>query len=289
MIRPALSIIILLCWAFGSTAWGEPMLLVNPQKLKEFKDRIGYEQVVFSPDPDVGVVADWDGVKEFLPTQEAGWEAFSEDVYGLAGGLVMRKWSFRRGTATFILKVHVSSSGAQVARERFLSGVSTTSMAKIPYVRGPAWLGQLSVQMPGTPLQTVFWVFHNVFVELRDTSGISVEPMARSLQGFMERHVKKSVSQSLPRIDKVTVSKSMPHVDEEVVVQAHPKLSQPSQQLRVEFQAKPEELGLMKQSATAFTYQALRPGRSTVEASLSDLKFLLMSQAQVQVDIQPKK
>ncbi|QDE71503.1 hypothetical protein BHS09_33455 [Myxococcus xanthus] len=265
------------------------MLLVKSQKLKKFKDRIGYEQVVFSPDPDVGVVADWDGVKEFLPTQEAGWKAFSEDVYVLAGGLVMRKWSFRRGTATFILKVHVSSSGAQVARERFLSGVSTTSMAKIPYVRGPAWLGELSVQMPGTPLQTVFWVFHNVFVELRDTSGISVEPMARLLQGFMERHVQKGVSQRLPRIDKVTVSKSKLHVDEEVELQVHLKQSQPSQELRIEFLANPEELGLMKQSATAFSYQALRPGTSTVEASLCDLKFLLMSQAQVQVDIQPKR
>ncbi len=35
------------------------MLLVNPQKLREFNDRIDYEQVVFSPDPDVEVVADW--------------------------------------------------------------------------------------------------------------------------------------------------------------------------------------------------------------------------------------
>ncbi|MFP2907946.1 hypothetical protein ACLESD_23425 [Pyxidicoccus sp. 3LFB2] len=265
------------------------MLLVHPRKLKEFKDRIGYDQVVFSPDPDVGVVADWDGVKAFLPTQEAGWEAFSEDVYGLADGLVMRKWSFRRGTATFILRVHVSSSGAQAARERFLSSVATTSMAKIPYVRGPAWLGQLSVQSPGTPLQTVFWVFHNVFVELRDTSSLAVEPVARSLQGFMERHVEQHVSQRLPRIDKVTVSRSRLQVDEEVEVQVHPEQSQPARQLRVEVQANLEELGLVKQSATAFTYQALRPGSSTVEVSLSDLKFLLVSQAQVQVDIQPKR
>ncbi|WP_141593824.1 hypothetical protein [Myxococcus sp. AB056] len=152
--------------------------------------------------------------------------------------------------------------------------MSTTSTAKIPYVRGPAWLGQFSVQMPGTPLQTVFWGFHNVFVELRDTSGISVEP--RSLDGFMERHVKKNVSQCLPRIDNVSVSKSMTHVNEEVEVQVHPMLSQPSRQPRVEFQADPEELGLLKQSATAFTYQVFRPGRSIVEASLSDLKVLFM-------------
>ncbi|WP_163786463.1 hypothetical protein [Myxococcus vastator] len=59
------------------------MLLVNPQKLTEFEDQLGYEQVFCIPDPDVGVVADWDGVKEFLPTQGAGWEAFSEDVYVL--------------------------------------------------------------------------------------------------------------------------------------------------------------------------------------------------------------
>ncbi|QRK07177.1 hypothetical protein JQX13_45215 [Archangium violaceum] len=265
------------------------MSLVNPQKLKEFKDRIGFDQVVFSPNPDVGVVADWDGVKEFLPTSEAGWEPFSEDVYTHSGGLVSRNWVFRRGKATFILRIHVSSNGTAAARERFLSGVTITSMRRVPYVRGPAWLGQLSVQMPGTPLRTVFWIFHNVYVELRDTSGISVEPIARSLQGYMERHVSQHVSQSLPRIDKVTVSKSQLQVGEEVEIQVHPKQSQSLQQLRIEIQSNPEELDLTKQSSTSSTYQALRPGKSTVEAWLSDTKFLLMSRVQVQVDVQPKK
>ncbi|NMO14613.1 hypothetical protein HPC49_03815 [Pyxidicoccus fallax] len=279
---------ILLGWALCGTASGEPML-VNPRKLNEFKERIGFDQLVVSANPDIGVVADWDGVKEYLPTREAGWEPFSEDVSMLPGGLVTRSWSFRRGGATLILRINVCSTGAAAAREHFLSDVSVTSMPRIPYVRGPGWLGQLSVQMPGTPLQVVFWVFHNVYVELRDTSGISVEPLARSLQGFMERHVSQTLSQGLPRIDKVTVSKSQLQVDEEVEIQVHPKQSQASQKLRIQIQNNPAELRLTKQSSTASTYRALHPGKSTIEAWLSDTKFLLMSRAQVELDIQPRK
>jgi hypothetical protein len=214
--RPALGVF-LLGWAFAGTALGEPML-VNPKALNEFKQRIGFDQLAVSRDPDVGVVADWDGVKEHLPTRAAGWEPFSEDVSTLPGGPVTRSWSFRRGKATFILSIHVCSTGPAAAREYFLSSVSLTSMPRIPYVRGPSWLGQLSVQMPGTPLQSVVWVFHNVVVELRDTSGISVEPLARSIQGFMERHVSQHVSQHLPRIERVTVSRPQLRVEEEVEV-----------------------------------------------------------------------
>jgi hypothetical protein len=128
-----------------------------------------------------------------------------------------------------------------------------------------------------------------VYVELRDTSGISVEPLARSIQGFMERHVSQHVSQNLPRIDKVTVSKSQLQVDEEVQVQVHPKQSQAPKQLRIHIVARPDELRLTKQSESSSTYQALRPGKATIEVWLRDSKFLLMSQAQVQVDVQPKK
>lgn len=280
--------IVLLGWGFSGAARGESMF-VNPQKLKEFKARIGFDKIVDSPDPDVGVIADWDGAKEYLPTPEAGWKTFSDDIATLSGGLVMRKWVFQRGDATLVLKIHVSSVGAGAVRDRFLSDVTTTSMMEIPYVRGPAYLGQLSVQMPGTPLQTVFWVFHNVYVELSDTSGISVDPMARSIQGFMERHVSQHVSQELPRIDKVKVSKSQPQVEEEVEVQVHSKQSRPQKPFRVHIQFRPDEFRLTKQSETSATYRALRSGKATVEAWLSDLKLLLVTQVQVQVDIQPKR
>ena len=163
---------------------------------------------------------------------------------------------------------------------------SRVTAENLPHVVGQRRISTLS---PARRSKTVFWLFQNVYVELCDTRDISVEPVACSLQGFMERHVSQHVSQSLPRIDKVTVSKAQLQVDEEVTVQVHPKQSLAPQQWRVEIQPNPEELGLTEQSSASSTYRAVRPGKSTVEVWLSDLTFLLMSQAQVQVDIQPKK
>jgi hypothetical protein len=267
---------------------GESML-ISPRKLKEFKEQLGFDQLVVDPNPDVGVAADWDGIQEYLPTREAGWEPFSEDVSVLPGGPVTRKWSFRRGKATFILRIHVFSTGTAAALDHLLSQAALSTLSTIPYVRGPSWLGQLSIQVPGTPLQRVFWVFHNVHVELRDTSEISVEPIVRSIQDFMERHVSQHVSHHLPHIDKVTVSKHQLQVDEEVEVQVHPKQTPAAKQLSVHLRTRPEEFRLTKQSETSSTYRALLPGKTTIEVSLSDSKWLLMSQAQVQVDVQPKE
>ncbi|WP_164008776.1 hypothetical protein [Pyxidicoccus trucidator] len=149
--------------------------------------------------------------------------------------------------------------------------------------------GEISVQIPGTPLRTVFWLFHNVYVELRDTSGSSVEPLARSIQGFLERRVSQPVCQDVPRIDKVTVSKTPLHVNDEVEFQVHPEQSREPEQSWIHIQARPDELELVSRSEASSTYRAIRPGTATIDAWLSDLKLLLMSQAQARVDVQPKK
>lgn len=265
-------------------------MLINPRKMKEFKERIGFDRLVFDLNPDVGVVADWDGLHEYLPTREAGWEPFSEHVSAFPGGPVTRSWSFRHGKATFILKINVFSNGTAAARESLLLQVGHSSLPAIPYVRGPSWLGQLSLQLPDELLQTVFWVFHNVHVELRDTSGLSVEPIARSIQGFMERHVSQHVSQHLPRIARVTVSKHQLRVNEEVEVQVQLQQTPAAKQLSLRIRANPDEekLELMTQAETSSTYRALDPGKATIQVWLSTPKLLLMSETQVQVDIVPK-
>ncbi|HLL55495.1 MAG TPA: hypothetical protein VK447_18190 [Myxococcaceae bacterium] len=261
----------------------------DDQDLQSFKARIGFDRLVDSGSPDVGVAADWDGIREFLPSREAGWTQFSDDVDPPMAGIVMRQWVFRRGKANFSLRIYVSSVGPSAARDRFLAAATTTSMMTIPYVRGPSHLGQVSVQMPGEPLQSVLWVFHNVFVQLRDNSGISVEPIARALQGYMERHVTQNVSRYLPQFGKVNLSRNPVQVGQEVEVEVHPKDPAAMKRLRIGLSAPPTELDLTRQSTTASTYEALRPGKVEVEATLADQNFLLVSTTRVQVEIQPKR
>jgi hypothetical protein len=281
--------VILLGWGLNDASAREPML-VSEQKLNAFKEKIGFSEIVDAPTPDTGVVADWDGVLALLPSKDGGWELTSDEVTPMKPGLVRREWSFQRGEGVITVTVYVSSIGFAAVRELMLFDASATSLPFNPYVRGPEKLGQLSIRTPDATLQNVRWVFHNVCVKIREEEDeLSVEPMARSIQAFMEKHVSQYVSQSLPRIDSVELSKNPVQVGGELVAKVIPKKGSGLKDLLIEFSAPVEELDLIRESEATSAFRALRPGTVDMEVKVSHSKSLLMSQTQLQVRIQPEK
>ncbi|HLL55496.1 MAG TPA: hypothetical protein VK447_18195 [Myxococcaceae bacterium] len=265
-------------------------MFVDERQLKTFKEKLGFDKIVETP-RDAGVVANWDLLEKRLPSPEKGWELFTADINSARSGVVTRDWTFHKEDSALTVKVHVSSTGTDAVRKRLVSLATTTSLPFIPYIRGPEQLGQLSVWTQSRDPRRIIWVFHNVCVEIdKEDSVLPLAPLARIIQEFMERHVSPHVPQHLPGMEKVTVSKNPLKVGEEVLVAVHPeRTSGELKGLKVEIFAPFEALDLMEQSATASRFQALHPGKPTVEVSVTDLESLLRSRAQVQVEIQANK
>jgi hypothetical protein len=260
-------------------------------KLNHFKARVGFDKLPDVQDADVGVVADWGSIQELLPSRESGWEAGTDTVMPLKHGMVLRKWSFRRGTGVLTVKVFVFSTGPVGARDQLVAEATTmNSLPASPYVRGPGYLGHFSIKTAEDPMSRVVWVFHNVCVVIaEDDTDLSVEPLARSIQGFMERYVKQKVSQHLPRLDKVTVSRSPIQVGQEVQVEAHPNSAAAPGRWRIDFTAPDDALDFVRKGPTSSGFRARRPGTVQVEVDVTDATTLLRATRQAQVEIQPAR
>lgn len=264
---------------------------IDELKLKDFKSRVGFDRIPAVEDADVGVVADWGGIQELLPASENGWEPGTDAVMPLKPGMVLRKWSFRRGSGALTVKVFVFSTGPAGARDQLVAEATTmNSLPVSPYVRGPAYLGQFSIKTPEEPMTNLVWVFHNVCVAIgEDDTGLSVESLARSIQGFMERNVMQRVSLHLPVLDKVTVSKRPVQVGQEVQVEAHLKAAGAQGRWRIDFTAPADALEFVRQGPTSSGFRARRSGVVPVEVDVTDGNTLLRSRSQTQVDVQPAR
>ncbi|NMO15906.1 hypothetical protein HPC49_24180 [Pyxidicoccus fallax] len=266
---------------------------VNDLKLKLFKEQVGFDRIPVVEDADVGVVADWGGLAELLPSRENGWEPGPDALVPLPkSGMVLRQWYFRRGAGVLIVEVFVFSDGPAGARDQLVAKAVTLNSVPIsPYVRGPESLGHFSIKTPRDSRQSMVWVFHNVCVEIReDNTGIPVEPLARAIQGYMERHVKQKVSQHLPRLDKVTVSKSPIQVGQEVQVEVHLKDAAAPGRWRVNFTPPEGVLAYGRSMGPTFRgFQALRPGMAQVDVDVTDTLTLLRTRTHAQVEIQPAR
>ncbi|AEI64913.1 hypothetical protein [Corallococcus macrosporus] len=260
-------------------------------KRKAFKARVGFDRIPTVEDADVGVVADWGGIQELLPSSETGWEPGADSIMPLNPGMVLRKWSFRRGSGALTVKVFVFSTGPVGARGQLVAEATTMSSLPVsPYVRGPAYLGQFSIKTPEEPMTRLVWVFHNVCVTIgEDDTGLSVESLARSIQGFMERHVTQRVSLHLPVLDKVTVSSCPVQVGQEVQVEAHLKAEGAQAWWRIDFTAPADALEFVRQGPTSSGFRARRAGMVSVDVDVTDGSTLLRSRIQAQVAIQPAR
>lgn len=287
-IRSALLVVLM----SGGLLGAAPVKAMDLDKLKvdAFKARVGFDTIPDIEDADVGVVADWGGILELLPSRESGWEPGTDAIMPTRPGVVLRKWHFRRGEGALTVKVFVFSAGPAGARNQLVTEATLNSLQFSPYVRGPGNLGHFSIMIPGEPMRDVAWVFHNVCVSIdtRDT-GLSVEPLARSIQGYMERHVKQNVSQHLPQPDKVTVSKSPVRVGQEVEVQAGLKGATTPGRFRVDFTAPLDALDSVQQTPVSSRFRALRPGKFQVEVDVTDALTLLRATSQAQVEVEPVK
>ncbi|NMO15908.1 hypothetical protein HPC49_24190 [Pyxidicoccus fallax] len=259
--------------------------------VKHFKAKVGFDRIPDVEDADVGVVADWGGLVELLPSRESGWEPVSDDIMPLLNpGKVLRKWSFRRGAGALMVKLFVFSDGPARARDQLVAEATQNSLPFCPYVRGPESLGHFSIQTPIRSWQSMVWVFHNVCVTIReDDTEIPVEPLARAIQGYMERHVKQKVSQHLPWPDKVTVSESTIQVGQEVQVEVHLKDVAAPGRWHVRFTPPDGVLAYGQIEPTSGVFRELRPGTAQVAVDVTDRLTLLRTRTYAQVEIQPAR
>jgi hypothetical protein len=268
----ALATVVVLAVVF----WGADSMPSDPihPDLDNFKKRIRYDALVGTDAPS-GVVVDWGLVPSVLSKTVQGMKLEISSSSVTEPGLAQASWIWKDDAKDLAVAVQVSGTGPRRAREKLLAAASATMMVTIPYEPGPRGLGDLSVRNLGEPLRHVYWVFHNVLVEVESEGGHTpVEPVARAIETLMESHVVLGLAEHLPPIEQVEPSRSRVTVGQSVTFHIRTRAAGDSLIVASHEVGGPH---FTFRSATGLeqTYTADSVGRATFEPRIADRKTLL--------------
>jgi hypothetical protein len=267
----------------GTSRWEHP-------DFQDFKRRIG---IATAPGIDAqdGVAADWTKLPAAIAKHLGGMRLRPGTAFPSEPGLAETSFSWSKARGSLSIEVWISGTGPRAARDRLLLAASATNMMKIPYQRGPEGLGDFAVQhaVPGSA--AIYWTFRNACVHVRrDGPGSpSVEPIARAIQSFMERHLVPTISEHVPKAEAAGLFPRMIHVGDEVRLSVRLAKELPAESIMTHFVQDNERL-LQEQHVELLstTYSAEKLGRGHIDVLIADRKTLLSPALTLEFDVLPR-
>jgi hypothetical protein len=283
-------------WAFAialiiATTTGQQTMEHND--LESFKNRIGFASLP-PADSVRGVRADWTGLPAVLRAVVKGKRPYAEDVNPSGSAMGTGSYCWRLKEGSLLIKIAVSGTGVDGARQAFLRRASATTMQTIPYALRTQPLGELAVQSPRNPPGLVMWIYRNVFVHVTaDGENLDVEPVAQAIQRFMEVHEVLRLADHVPVVKEVKVSAKEIHVGDvfEVSVVLGPKTVPASVATNfvevLNLKTREDHLELETRAPLAATFKATKVGQATIDIPVMDRKTLLSPPLSVVIDVLP--
>jgi hypothetical protein len=263
--------------------------------LADFKNRIGFSSLA-AMGVSEGVRADWDELPTALSGIVKGKRTDMNRVNCSQSGLGTRSFAWKYKDRSIAIEVDVSGGGQEGARRALLSRASATMMMKIPYERRAAPLGDLAIQDPRSPSDTLMWVYRNVFVFVDNgETKVDVGPVAQAIQRFMEAHKVSRLTDHLPIVDQVRVSANEIHVGDEFQISIILGKHTPLDFVMTDFvetldvKSLEDKLELVTRTSLTATFKAEKPGQTQIDIRVMDRKTLLSPPLSAPINVLPAR
>ncbi len=135
----------------------------------EFKEIVGFQPGIKEELEKYFVKRSWPDPKKSRVLGKRGWHLFYQDLLP-GSGEVLKTWTFRKIAENVTVDLYVSSGNNEYSLNRFLSLGTSTTMDKIPFKKGPSYLGQLSACIETEYHSRYLWVFHNLVFDVALTN-----------------------------------------------------------------------------------------------------------------------
>lgn len=192
-------------------------------------------------------------------------------------------WSTPKAPSARIqLNVFVSSTGPATARSRLLRLATENMLPDVPYVHGPADLGEVSALFTVPPHFThLIWAYQNVCLslEVRDDADVDVLAVARAVDAALDQHVVTPIDPAIPRVDRVDLSAAEVRVNEPLTVRIRMQGADPARKYLVALHDRPADVRL-RDASLNLQVTADNPGTKALTILIVDASTLLSTTAQ---------
>jgi hypothetical protein len=262
---------------------------MDSDKIDDLKNKLGLDTIPLGS-PERGVVLAWTSAlaRSFAPGE--GWTILGDTTLPVAPGEAMHKWIFGSGPGRFTLSVFVSSAGPEVARQRLVTLATDNMRPDVPYVPGPADLGDVSAIFAVPPdFAHLVWAYGNVCVsiEVRQAPGADVTAMARAVQAKLAQNVVPHLDAAAPHVDRVDLSAPQVHVDEPLSIQVRMKPNEPEHELLVDIYQRDARVRILGGIDLTTRLTAGTPGHWELKMLVADRSTLLSAWAPAAFDVVP--
>ncbi|WAS94861.1 hypothetical protein [Nannocystis punicea] len=202
----------------------------------------------------------------------------------------MHKWVWGKGDARLTIEVFVSSEGPLAARRRLVKLATSSTMAIVPYVRGPADLGDVSTIFTIPPKSArLIWAYKNVCVTIKahEAPGIDVTKIAGALQEHLASHVVPRIDEVVPRIEHVELSAKKVQVHEPLTIRIRMRKEDLARDLLVDITDSNFALRFGGNLGLVTTVSADTPGPRKLTILVTDKSTLLSAWATVTLEVTP--
>jgi hypothetical protein len=261
------------------------MSVPEPDRVQRFKAEIGYQRVAEALAAEPGVALDWPDAAEWADLKDDDWQTTRDSVKVWQGN-ALRRWNLQKGGGLIEVEVFVSSVGPAAALQHFLDATTSTTMARIPYTKGPEDLGHLAVWGISDQPCFLVWVFHNVcFRIIHSDLSADVTPMARWIQEQAAENVVPRVAERAPKIAGLELSSERIAVGERLTVRVKAAEETDPERLQLTAGSRRQRLRWAGRDGLALQFEGLEPGAGEAEVVLLDRKNLLCAARPVRVEV----
>ena len=263
-------------YAFDCLVGACEKLNTQDKRIKEFKNRTGFDRCGEGIKADTGVCCNWQNPLRCPELKDEGWKIES---FWTHGGCVTaaKEWKLVRGNEHLKIIIFVSNQGIEPAKKRMLTLAASTALPGIPFepktkphAKGHLHLFHHRIEM---------WIFYNVlFLVDGCNSSIDLHPITCWLQEQAEQSVVEKLSDHLPVIEEVTPTDGINiKVDQETVIQVIPDRKYEETILMIEPFFSAAFLRLVEENHLSLKFKAKSPGKTDVCLVLVNKQNLLCS------------
>ncbi|MDC0717875.1 hypothetical protein [Nannocystis bainbridge] len=262
--------------------------MTNP-KAETLKSKLELDKVELT-EPARGVELAWTTalVRGFLPG--AKWELLGDTTLPVEPGEAMHKWIWGDGAARLTVAVFVSSDGPLVARRRLVTLATENMRPDVPFIRGPADLGDVSTIFAVPPaFAHLIWAYTNVCVAIKtqDAPGIDVTNIAAAMQEHLARHVVPRVKGATPQIEHAEPSLKQVPVGTPLTIRLRMRSEDAPRELQVAIKERNSTLRIAGDLGLVTTLSVDTPGPRKLTMMVADKSTLLSTWASVIFEVTP--
>ncbi|WAS94860.1 hypothetical protein [Nannocystis punicea] len=263
--------------------------MMRNEKIELLKSRLELDKVELT-EPARGVALAWTAelIRGFLPS--GNWDILSETTLPVEPGGATHEWVWKKGGAWLTIEVFVSSEGPLAARQRLVKLATSNTMAVMPYVRGPAELGDVSTIFAIPPRSAhLIWAYTNVCVSIKahEAPGVDVTKLAGALQEHLASQVVPRVDEVAPRIEHVELSAKQVQVHESLTIRIRMRKEDLARDLLIDITDSNFALRFGGNLGLVTTASADTPGPRKLTVLVTDKSTLLSAWATVMLEVTP--